>query len=278
MDDKAVMMVTYPINIECIIADMSTMDISLIYRSRVLDDISAKRFLHQFAEAAKQISLALTRLMTDINLLTEKDQAQVIEWNGKPLRTEEELIHERIHSITEMRADEAAIYSWDGEATYRQLHSMASRLAVELIAKGIEPESMVPLIFDKSINAVVAMLAALSAGGCLVPLDASHPLDRLRMIIRNVDAKVVLCSALHRDRCEEMVQTVVVVNVATLGLSHDAHGKAATLAVAIRPDNTAYVIHTSGSTGKPKAILTTHGHYCSGAYERVSSEKVVVTT
>lgn len=117
MDDKAVMMDTYPINIECIIADMSTIDISLKYRSRVLDEISAKRFLHQFAEAAKQISLAPTHLMTDINLLTENDRAQVIEWNGKRLRTEEALIHERIYSNAGMRADEAAIYSWDGEAT-----------------------------------------------------------------------------------------------------------------------------------------------------------------
>ncbi len=89
------------------------------------------------------------------------------------------------------------------------------------------------------------------------------------MIIRNVDAKVILCSASHRDRCEEMVQTVVVVDVVTLGLSHDPNGKAAALKVAIRPDNTAYVIHASGSTGKPRAILITHGQYCSGAYERV---------
>ncbi|KAE9366548.1 acetyl-CoA synthetase-like protein [Stipitochalara longipes BDJ] len=269
-DDEAVMMDTYSINIECTVTEMSTVDITLRYKSHALDETSAKRFLHQFVDAAKQISLGPTRRMADISLLTEQDRAQIVEWNAMPVKTEEYLIHDRIHSIADMHADEAAIYSWDGEATYGQLRIMSTRLASELIAKGIGPESMVALVFDKSINAVIAMLAVLTAGGCLVPFDASHPLDRLKMMIRGVNAKLILCSASRRALCEEIAQDVLVVNAATLGLSEDPIGKAA-LAVTVRPDNAAYVIHTSGSTGKPKAIVITHGQYTSGDHERVKA-------
>lgn len=269
-DDDVINMEAYPINIECVIGESSAIDITLRYNSQLLDGDSAMRFLHQLAEATKQISLDPTRSIADIDCLTVLDQTQIAEWNARSLIIEEDLIHERIDAVAISRAEEPAIYSWDGEATYGQLRALYRRLASKLISNGIGPESMVPLVFEKSINAIIAMLAVLSAGGCLVLLDASHPVDRLKMIVRNVNARIILCSASQRGKCEETGESVLVVDAVTLMESQDTFSTARS-AVNVRPHNAAYVIHTSGSTGKPKAVVITHGQYCSGAYERVQS-------
>ena len=97
------------------------------------------------------------------------------------------------------------------------------------------------------------MLAVLKAGGAFVPLDPSHPFDRLRGLCDSVGAKLVLCS-------NHLAQGLTGVADKVLPLDDSTITKAATaksadaIASTIRVSsaNAAYVIFTSGSTGKPK--------------------------
>jgi len=100
------------------------------------------------------------------------------------------------------------------------------------------------------------MLAVLKAGGAFVPLDPSHPVERLRGLCISVNASLILCSPKHRDVAKQVVDNVLLVDDATLKHS-------ATLAVekpTVAPTNAAYVIFTSGSTGKPKVSSSFRHH------------------
>ncbi|KAG7001438.1 hypothetical protein G7Y79_00031g065530 [Physcia stellaris] len=92
------------------------------------------------------------------------------------------------------REDFVAICSWDGELSYAELDSLSLQLARRLGTSSVGPESMVPLLFEKSLWAIVAIMAVMRAGGTFVPLDPSHPKDRLKSIIQETGARLLLCS------------------------------------------------------------------------------------
>jgi non-ribosomal peptide synthetase component F len=92
------------------------------------------------------------------------------------------------------------------------------------------------------------MVAVLKAGGAFVPLDPSHPAQRLRSLCESVNASLVLCSRKHEETVKGISHDVLVVDEAVLEESDTV----ASSNVAISPTNAAYVIFTSGSSGKPK--------------------------
>jgi non-ribosomal peptide synthetase component F len=77
------------------------------------------------------------------------------------------LVHKLIHDRAEAHPNAEAVVSWDCTLSYGELDSTSTRLAGYLIAEGVEPETIVPLLFEKSSWAVVGMLAVMKAGGAL---------------------------------------------------------------------------------------------------------------
>jgi amino acid adenylation domain-containing protein len=101
----------------------------------------------------------------------------------------------------------------------------------------------------------VAILAALKAGGAYVPLDPELPLERLRWLVKDTRAQVLLTSRALWERAA--AAGVLRLDVAAETAAGD--GLATNeLVRGVRPDNLAYIIYTSGSTGTPKGVLVTH--------------------
>jgi non-ribosomal peptide synthetase component F len=93
------------------------------------------------------------------------------------------------------------------------------------------------------------MLAVLKAGGAFVPLDPSHPVERLQGLCGSISARIVLCSRQHADLMAKFLDTVILIDdetIAELPLAKIGNASSVT------SGNAAYVIFTSGSTGKPK--------------------------
>ena len=97
------------------------------------------------------------------------------------------------------------------------------------------------------------MLAVLKAGGAFVPLDPSHPFDRLRGLCDSVGANLVLCSNHLVQGLSGVADKVLPVDESTITEATTAKSADATTSTAMaNSTNAAYVIFTSGSTGKPK--------------------------
>ncbi|WP_371495124.1 amino acid adenylation domain-containing protein [Kitasatospora sp. NBC_00374] len=144
------------------------------------------------------------------------------------------------------------------ELTYRQLSSSADRLAAELIAAGVAPQTAVPILMERSAEILVAFLAVLRAGGSYLPLHTAHPSARLRRTLAAETSPVLLVSEALREH--ELVReqagsgrSVLVAEAAvvTTGGEPPAWPR-------VRPEDLAYVMYTSGSTGEPKGIEITH--------------------
>jgi amino acid adenylation domain-containing protein/non-ribosomal peptide synthase protein (TIGR01720 family) len=125
---------------------------------------------------------------------------------------------------------------------------------------------MVPICFEKSAWAIIAMLAVLKAGGAFVPLDPSHPTRRLKTIIEQLGSDILLISPHARETCSLEVEKMVKVSVAmvhslpmaaeVLKVSRAAYSQAV-------PHHAMYILFTSGSTGTPKGVVMDHSAACS---------------
>ena len=76
-----------------------------------------------------------------------------------------------------------ALVCGEERLSYAALNARANRLAHQLIAQGVGPETLVGIALERSLEMVVALLAILKAGGAYVPLDPELPaLRRDRLV------------------------------------------------------------------------------------------------
>ena len=141
--------------------------------------------------------------------------------------------------------------------SYRELDQWSTRLARLLIEAGVGPERAVGVAMDRCVELVVAWWAVIKAGGVYVPVDRTHPVERIATVLDTVDAVCVLtCGA----ETVAGARTRPVLHVDGLDVSGrcadpitDADRRAA-----LGVDTTAHVIFTSGSTGAPKGVAVSH--------------------
>ena len=150
-----------------------------------------------------------------------------------------------------------ALISDDQLLSYAELNAAANQLARHLRQLGVGSESVVGVCLPRSIQMVVALLAVLKAGAAYLPLDAEYPPERLRLMMTDSGARVVVTEARLRQRVESSVGEAVVVSVDEEAAEISGHS-GEELAVEVRGENLAYVIYTSGSTGVPKGVGGTH--------------------
>ena len=217
------------------------------------------------------------RTVGEVDLVGGAGIRQICAWNDYKLPRVEQCVHHVISQHALQRPlSTPAVCGWDASFTYRELDGAAAALARYLVTVGaVGPEVFVPLCFEKSAWTVVAQVAVLKAGGAFVNLDPGHPDSRLAQHIRDVGAKVVLCSAKHKAKMDKITSMAFVVAAESIeALSNalapeakaEAEAEAAVFASsAAKPSNAAYIIFTSGTTGKPKGTVIEHGSFCTGA-------------
>jgi non-ribosomal peptide synthetase component F len=152
-----------------------------------------------------------------------------------------------------------------------ELDRISTFVARYLRTLGVRAEVIVPICFDKSAWAIVAMIGILKAGGAYVALDPGHPDARLTSIIEDVEAKVMIAAPQHAERFLPLVEKVVPLDPGLIDLL--AQLPDAKLPE-VSPTSPAIVVFTSGSTGKPKGIVLEHQTICSSLLANASKCQV----
>ena len=89
-------------------------------------------------------------------------------------------------------AENDAVVTDGAVLNYRDLDRRANQVARHLIDQGIEPGDRVGLLFDKSVETYVALLAVMKVNAAYVPLDPGFPTERIGFILTDANVKAVV--------------------------------------------------------------------------------------
>ncbi|WP_311083014.1 non-ribosomal peptide synthetase [Paenibacillus polymyxa] len=162
--------------------------------------------------------------------------------------------------------DRLAVTFADMRLTYRELNERADRLARILASHGIwrgsEPETQrVAIMAERSIEMVVSMLAILKVGGAYVPIDPDYPEERIRYLLEDSSAGLLLLQRREQMPFEPGIPVIDLSDEQRWSSKseYDAHTDGTIpITTGGSSSDLAYVIYTSGTTGKPKGVMIEH--------------------
>ncbi len=189
-------------------------------------------------------------------LLAEAERRQILQdWNDTQANYPREMgIQQLFEAQVERTPDAIAVTFGDHSITFGELNHRANCLARHLKDLGAEAETLVGICLNRSIDMVVGLLGILKAGGAYIPLDPAFPVDRLRYMLEDSGARLLLTET-------ALVELLPTQNIRKVCIDRDwavialCDGK--DLASTVKPDQLAYVLYTSGSTGRPKGVQVT---------------------
>ncbi|KWI71348.1 non-ribosomal peptide synthetase [Burkholderia stagnalis] len=231
---------------------------SLEYASDLFDHATMERlvghFQHVLERAAEQPGCPIGQLPM---LSPAEREQQLVTWNST--RTHYPNAHKALHQLFERQArlspQAVALVHEGGQLGYDELNRRANQLAHYLRAQGIGTDSLVALCVHRSPEMVVALLGILKAGAAYVPLDPTHPRQRLAYMLADTATPLLLTQQNLLEHLGEPALPVLCLDGATAVLDaqpqHDPNLPA-------HPDQLAYCIYTSGSTGQPKGAMNSH--------------------
>ncbi|WP_202819003.1 amino acid adenylation domain-containing protein [Actinosynnema sp. ALI-1.44] len=159
-----------------------------------------------------------------------------------------------LHEQARLRPDDTAVVSGDDRMTYRELVQRSSELASRLRGLGITADDCVALFVEPSVDLMVGVWGILFAGGAYLPLSPDYPPERLRYMVEDSGAKVIVSHRAAAGRAAELAAEGTVI----VALEDTGNPGGAGVVTAADPSSLAYVIYTSGSTGKPKGVMIEH--------------------
>jgi amino acid adenylation domain-containing protein len=168
-----------------------------------------------------------------------------------------------VHQLVEAQVDRTpgaiAVVCGREQISYEALNARANQLARLLRKRGVGPDVLVGLCLERSIEMMVALLGILKAGGAYLPLDPSYPQERLRFMLEDAAARVLVTDARLAERPRATSVERICLDTDRELLASECADNLASGATA---DNLAYVIYTSGSTGTSKGVMIPHRAVC----------------
>lgn len=221
---------------------------------------SVRRMAEHFLTLLEGIVEGLDRSIAELPILRAAERQRLLkEWNNTNREFPEfpagTYVHELFERQAELFPDRTALIFDGEELTYAELNRRSNQLAHYLRGLGVAADQPVALCISRSLEMVIAMLGVLKAGAAYVPLDTSAPSERLRFMLEETGAVILLTE-------ERLVPIMPATGARVIALDRDwptiKESSGDNPVSVLAPTNLAYVIYTSGSTGKPKGVMVSH--------------------
>ncbi|MGQ0841973.1 amino acid adenylation domain-containing protein [Actinokineospora sp.] len=222
------------------------------YAADLFDPSTVDRMLAHFVLLLDEFAADPRGPIAALPALPAAELAQLTRWGTGPTdRALDTTWPDLFEAQVARTPDGIALVHGDQQVSFAELNARANRLAHHLITLGVQADSLVGLVADRSVEMVVGVLATHKAGGAYVPVDPTYPAERIAFMLDDASADVLLIQ-------RHLTHTVSTSDTTVVLLEDDHDGPADNPPRRCRPDHIAYVIYTSGSTGTPKGVCVEH--------------------
>ena len=228
---------------------------TLEFRTDVFDAESIEALIERLQRVLVAMTADPAARLSTVEVLDVGERARLDEMGNRAVLTAPAPIPVSVpdsfaHQVT--RTPEAVAVSCEGHAlTYRELDEAANRLAHLLIGHGAGPGQCVALMFTRSAEAIVAILAVLKTGAAYLPIDPAHPAARIAFMLADAAPIAALTTAELLPRLDGYDVAVIDVEDPRI------QTQPTTAPPAPAADDIAHLIYTSGTTGVPKGVAVT---------------------
>ena len=189
--------------------------------------------------------------------LTHEEKRQLlVEWNGSDSDyPAERTIHQLFEEQADRTPDGVAIFFEDRQITFGELNVRANQLSHYLRSLAVIEGEPIGLYVERSLEAVICILAILKTGAAYLPLDPTYPTDRIALMVGNSQLTVLLTQRRLLEKLPDNNAFVICIEDISAAASTELTPNPD---CAGAPDSPAYIIYTSGSTGAPKGVVGLH--------------------
>ena len=230
---------------------------SIEYNTDLFEKVTIEKLVIHFNNLLQSLVDKPAESVGKLNMLAAEEKTELISrFNPAPTSLPAFTIVDLFEFNAKALPDHIAIVADDSKLTYSQLDAKANQLAHYLIKNGVRNADVIPVCMERSVEIVVAFLAILKAGAAYLPIDPVYPEERIKYMLKDSKAKMILTSKslakglefpANIDKVEvDAPELTSVYSQQNTGISNSTNGLA-------------YVIYTSGSTGEPKGVMIEHG-------------------
>ncbi|BAZ09545.1 amino acid adenylation domain-containing protein [Calothrix sp. NIES-4071] len=227
------------------------------YATDLFEKSTIQRMAEQFEVLLKGIIDNPNQPISTLPLMTEAERLQLQCWN----QTQTDYPHDKtfvdlFEATVAKNPNHLALVFESQSLTYQQLNQKANQLAHYLIQNHqIQPDTLISICIDRSIEMIIGVLGILKAGAAYVPIDPNYPPERIEFMLQDSKTSVLLTQSSLLDQLPitelENPPNIICLDREIAELTDNPSPQST-------PLNLAYVIYTSGSTGRPKGVMIEH--------------------
>ncbi|MEV0981865.1 amino acid adenylation domain-containing protein [Streptomyces sp. NPDC049915] len=235
--------------------DAQEMHWTLQGRAGTFDATELQRLAAHLSVLLTDVRERPERRVQELDLLTAEERRSIVGPFNDTTRfyDDSQLLHQLVEAQVRRTPDAVAVRCGAQSLTYGHVNALANTLAHRLMRLGVTVGTPVGVCVGRGAELIWSLLGVLKAGGVHLPLDPDYPAERLRFMLEDAGAALVVTQERQLGRLPDGVTTVLV------GKDGEATGLPDTdPAPRTTPDDLAYVLYTSGSTGRPKGVQLTH--------------------
>ncbi|NRB37084.1 MAG: amino acid adenylation domain-containing protein [Pseudomonadales bacterium] len=235
---------------------------SFEYDSDIFSAATIQSFADYYLQLLENIIQQPANNIHQLDILSSAQKQQLIQQGQGPVTNYPKAVN-LAHQVEQwaIKTPDAIAAEFDQlKISYQQLDQQASQFAHQLKDSGFCRGDILALTLQRSPEMLIAILAAVKAGGIYLPIDPNYPDDRIKYMLEDSQAKSIICDASQLIRLKGLLKNSTLASrlIDLDQLQQEAASRSRQWKT--EPDNNqgqdgAYLMYTSGSTGQPKGVL-----------------------